>query len=242
MNLKGPVLIELCRSFDDDLDRLDTIADADLYRDIVFAVRLRYSTHDFSAQPAPHLDEVASRILDRLHQGWFADLRLVSPQARFAEKGTIGNVAVGNSSDSVLGDKPTGALWTSSYLPTGHSTWELLEQAEFSHRNRSVFSVYFTESETLVYTIDSLVDYRQLVEQYFRPLPEGRACVQWSAMARDFHAVRLSVRGLVTVHDVEFETPHGVACLRGWESECTAWLRRPPDARIVANPDYRPYL
>ncbi len=239
MDPKGPVLLELCRTLDGDLDRLHEMGDADLYRRIVFAVRRRYSTDDFSARPAPEFDETATHVLHRLREEPFSEPRLRSPQARFAEEGTIHEIRIENyPPESAMGDKPVGALWTASYLADGHSTWELLEQAEFSHRARSVFSVNFAEAEAAVYTISCLLDFRNLVSRYPNPLPDGRVRVQWDVVARDFDAVHLTARGLVTVHDVEVVTPFGSAKLYGWDSESTAWLRRPPSVTVVHQPGY----
>lgn len=238
---KGPVLLELCRGLGDDLDRLDELADADLYWRIVFAVRLRYSTHDFSARLAPEFDDAATRVLRRLGEEPFSGPRLRSPQARFSEDGTIHDITIENyPPGSAMGmvEKPAGALWTASYLADGRSAWERLEQAEFSHRTRTVFSVHFAEAETSVYTINSLLDFQNLVSRYPNPLPDGRVGVRWDIAARDFDAVHLTARGLVTAHDVEAVTPFGSAMLRGWESESTAWLRRPPSAAVVHHSGY----
>lgn len=239
MDPKGPVLLELCRNLGDDLDRLDEVGDADLYRRIVFAVRRRYSTHDFSARPAPEFDEAATHVLCRLREEPFSGLRLRSPQAWFAAEGAIHEIRIENyPPESAMGEKPAGALWTSSYLVDGRSAWELLEQAEFSDRGRCVFSINFAEADASVYTINSLRDFRNLVSRYPNPLSDGRVRVRWDVVARDFGAVHLTTRGLVTAHDVEAVTPFGSAKLYGWDSESTAWLHRPPAATVVHQPGY----
>jgi len=228
--LKGPILVELSRLFSGELGYLDSIDDARLYQNVVFATRVKYSTHDFSAQLAPEFDVVSEVLLRRLSSGWFREHRKIrSPQSWFSSHGSASNVSAKNAAlGSFLEEKPFGALWTSSYLPNGESAWALLENIEFSGRERTHFSVNFAEDKANVYSIDAESDYRQLVLNYPRALRTGRVGVDWEAVAHDFHAVHLTARGLVTVQDVDIATPHGIARLQGWDSESTAWLVKPP--------------
>jgi hypothetical protein len=64
-------------------------------------------------------------------------------------------------------------------------------------------------------------------------MPDGRALVDWLAAAADLDAVRLTAAGLVFAQNVRVPTRYGLAQLRGWDAESTAWLNRPSALRIA---------
>lgn len=230
--LKGPVLVELCQL----VDATDVVGmtDADLYSYIVFAARLKHSRSDFSASEAPELDAIAHSVLGRLGSGWFARSAVTSPQAWFSDGNDIHSFVV-TSEGSALSeaDKPVGAMWTASYLPDGRSAWGELEAAEFPEGNRRLYSIRFKSDAVRSYTINCVPDYQRLLSLYPRS-EAGWVGVNWRLVAEQFDAVRLSPRGLVSAHDFTIRTPQGVAVLRGWDSEATAWLRRPPGVVVEA--------
>ncbi|MFI9012375.1 hypothetical protein ACIGNX_34565 [Actinosynnema sp. NPDC053489] len=230
------MLIELCRLAQERVEDVEDVSDADLYRDIVFSVRRRYSTGDFSAKSAPEFEETAAALVRRLGVGWFAERpSLRSPQAWYSSTGVIPPIRVEDSlpSPAAVVDKPAGALWTSSYLDDGSSAWQFLERAEFGHLDREVYSLHFDADAVSVCTIDSPEDYERLVSTYPRRRSDGGTGVRWSAVAQDYDAVRLSALGLVLAHDVDVPAAGGVARLCGWDSESTAWLRTPPAVEVV---------
>ncbi|WP_199442036.1 hypothetical protein [Umezawaea beigongshangensis] len=230
-DLKSPALVHLCRALAG--RPLDEIGDEDLYGHLVHALRQQHAGGYFEAQRAPELDGLADAVLARLVRGWFTNPALRSPQAWFTDDPLIRPFRAGDGSlGSVLGEKPAHALWTSSFLPSGLSAWEWGERAEFGP-GRRLHALHFTEASAVVFTIDSARDHADLVTRYPRPAPGGLAHVAWSDVARDFHAVRLTARGLVLAEHVDVATPHGIARLRGWDSESTAWLSPPPDAHVV---------
>ena len=73
--------------------------------------------------------------------------------------------------------------------------------------------------------------------RYPRPMPDGRALVDWLAAAADLDAVHLTAAGVAFAQNVRVSTPYGMAQLRGWDAESTAWLNRPPALRIAPPTD-----
>lgn len=238
--MKSPVLIELVRQLGDSVHELDGIDDGDLYEEIVFAVGHQHSMRDFHERPAPHLDGAEVLVRKRLGRGWFAVRPVPTPQAWFSESGRIGGLVLHEvTNDLPIGEKPAGALWTSSFLPDGRSTWALGEVGAYPESSRSLFTLHFDQQSVRSFVIAAPEDYRELVMRYPRPVPDGRALVDWLAAAADLDAVRLTAAGLVFAQSVRLRTPHGTAQLRGWDAESTAWLNRPPGLRIEGPEDSR---
>jgi hypothetical protein len=230
---KSPVLIELVRLLDDTMHNLDRVDDVDLYEWIVFAVAHQYSSSDFHERPAPDLDDAEVLVRDRLSRGWFGKRLVPAPQAWFSADGLSGDVVLRAVTNGlVIGEKPAGALWTSSFLPDGRSAWSIGESSAYPDSSRRLFSVDFDLAVTRTFEVNAPEDYQRLVTRYPRPMPDGRVLVDWSAAATDLDAIRLTATGLVFAHDVRVSTPYGVARLRGWDAESTAWLNRPPGLRI----------
>jgi hypothetical protein len=235
---KSPVLIELVRLLGDSVHDLEKIDDVDLYEEIVFAVGHQHSTPDFHERPAPDLDDVEALVRDRLGRGWFAERSVPTPQAWFSAAGQIGDIVLREVTNHLpIGEKPAGALWTSSFLPDGRSAWALGEAGAYPGSARRLFALHFDQDAVRTFVIATPDHYRELVMRYPRPMPDGRALVDWLAAAADLDAVRLTAAGLVFVQNVRVSTPYGVAQLRGWDAESTAWLNRPPALRIAQPAD-----
>jgi hypothetical protein len=218
-----PVMRELVSRFADDPARVDAWSDSELYAEIALAASVvagESSVHE-------HLwnNAAAERINARMNSGWFADGRLGSPQAHYRDPGsTLRAVNVTNGDPrSIIGQKPQGALWTSSHLPDGSNGWSIFEQG----RARELVDVKFDPHRVCVHHLDDIQDYVALVTRYPRTA-EGNAHVDWVAAAADLDAVHLTARGLARIEGVVRDTPFGAACLAGWNAECTAWLRSPP--------------
>jgi len=218
---------------DESIHDLDSVDDIDLYQWIVFAVAHQHSSTDFHERPAPDLDDAETLLRDRLSRGWFGERSVPVPQARFSAEEVIGEVVLRSvTSEQVIDEKPVGALWTSSFLPNGHSAWAIGESTEIPGSARPLYSVGFDQAATRVVEVSAPEDYRRLVTRYPRPMPDGRALVDWISAAADVDAVRVTAAGLVFAHNVRVPTPYGVAQLRGWDAESTAWVNRPPGFRI----------
>jgi hypothetical protein len=230
---KSPVLIELVRLLDESMGDLGSVDDVDLYEWIVFAVAHQYSSSNFHERLAPDLDDAEALLRDRLSQGWFGQRPVPAPQAWFNAEGLIGDVVLRTvTNDLVIGEKPPGALWTSSFLPDGRSAWAIGESSAYPNSSRRLFAMDFDQAATRAFEVSTPEDYQRLVTRYPRPMPDGRALVDWIAAGTDLDAVRLTAAGLVFAHNVRVPTPYGVAQLRGWDAESTAWLNRPPGLRI----------
>ncbi|GLZ40016.1 hypothetical protein [Actinokineospora sp. NBRC 105648] len=231
-HVRSPVLIELClllRDFLADTDQVDHLADVDLYRHVTFAASLRHSGREFTARPAPEIEDMAAAVLRRVSTGPLGDAALRSPQSRFADDAAPRAISLvdGTAAD----DKPGGALWTSSFLPDGTSTWQWGEWAEFGH-DRQLFTVTFDPAAVRVFTIGSPADYERLVNHYPRSV-NGSTRVHWAQAAEDIDAVHLTVSGLLTAQYVPVVAPCGAAVLTGWDAESTAWLHLPPGLGMV---------
>jgi hypothetical protein len=231
---KSPVLIELVRLLGDTLHDIDGIDDVDVYEEIVFAVGHQHSTPDFHERSAPDLDDAEAHVRDRLGKGWFAERSVPTPQAWFAASGQIGDIVLRQVTNHLpIGEKPAGALWTSSFLPDGRSAWAVGEAGAYPDSARTLYALHFDQQAVRTFVIATPEHYRELVMRYPRPMPDGRALVDWLTAAGDLDAVRLTVAGLVFAQCVRVPTPYGVAQLRGWDAESTAWLNRPSSLRIA---------
>ncbi|WP_424184083.1 hypothetical protein ACOBQX_19350 [Actinokineospora sp. G85] len=183
-----------------------------LYRHIVFAHSLQHSGRN-PPEPTPGAVE---RVMRALEETGLGDSTLVSPQAWHSVDGVVPEIAVSDGpGGSVFGDKPVGTLWTSSFLAGGVSAWQWGEWGEWGEwaefgGGRRLFAVEFGDVE--VWTIDSPGDVGELGRRY----GVGRR-ISWAAVAEDFDAVHLSVRGLLTAGHL--------GGVRGWDAESTAWLR-----------------
>ncbi|MGH3587618.1 MAG: hypothetical protein ACRDQ0_14980 [Pseudonocardia sp.] len=232
--MKSPVLIELVRQLGDSVHDLDGIDDVELYEEIVFAAGHQHSTPDFHERSVPDLDGAEELVRRRLGKGWFAGCAVRTPQAWFSASGQIGGVVLHEVSNHLpIGEKPQGALWTASLLPDGRSAWALGEAGAYPESPRRLFALHFDPQVARTFAIAAPEHYHELVMRYPRPMPDGRALVDWVAAAVDFDAVRLTAAGLVFAQSVRVRTRYGVAQLQGWDAESTAWLNRPPGLRVA---------
>ena len=124
-------------------------------------------------------------------------------------------------------------LWTSSLLPDGRSAWERVEASEFGHLDRGLRYFYFADVDPeAVFHIRSIRDYVELVAAHPRRASGGRVLVDWCSAARGYTAVHLTAAGLARAQNYQVETELGIAELRGWDAESTAWLRMPAQAEL----------
>ena len=210
----SPVMRELVSRFADDPARVDVWSDSELYAEIALAA----SVVAGGTAPGVWSGTAAEHIGSRLEAGWFADVALTSPQLHH---GPVPVVRLANGDPrSIVGQKPQGALWTSSPLPDGSTGWSLFDQG------REPVEVAFDPGGVRVHHLDDVEDYVRLVTRHPRPVG-GTAHVDWEAAAAELDAVHLTARGLLRIEGLVVDTPAGPACLAGWNAECTAWLRAP---------------
>jgi hypothetical protein len=117
--------------------------------------------------------------------------------------------------------KPRWAFWTSTYTD-GSSGWvDWCRAEEFGDPDAANWFVLEAASSARIYTVDTLADLEQLVDRYplhpFPYLPKTRY-VDWAAMAKDWHGLRLTEEG-------QWATRLTEPGLYGWDCECTAWFR-----------------
>jgi hypothetical protein len=241
----GPVarvpraVAELCGEHTDAAGLRD-VDDAELYEDLVHAVRVA-SIPDRRPAPATDLG-CPDALLDRLGRGWFAGRGPRSPQAHYSATGELPRVELRDpppDTVSLWWRKPVGALWTSSFLPDGGSAWRYGEAAEFGDRRRRLFAMAFDPAAVVAYVIDGPADYVRLVERFPLRYADGTRGVRWRAVAEEFDAVRLTARGLLLTEDVPVHGHPPVAPLAGWNAESTAWLRVPAGTTISPFDDAR---
>lgn len=230
----GPVLLKVADSLQhwgvDPTER----SDIDIYWDIVFAAAHRHSTLDFHERRDGRLESMAEKLNSLLSSGWLEESDLRSPQTVFATTSSIRAVNIQNSrADGEFADKPEGALWTSSLLPDGRSAWERVEASEFGHLDRRLWYFYFAGVDPdVIFHIRTVLDYVQLISEHPRRASGGRVLVDWRSAARSYSAVHLTAAGLARAQNFRVETDLGVAELRGWDAESTAWLRMPAQAEL----------
>ncbi|MGD9485586.1 hypothetical protein WDH52_20440 [Streptomyces sp. TRM70308] len=150
-----------------------------------------------------------------------APMRLTPPQ-------------VASSGAASLLGKPPGALWTSSFLTPDYPAWTAMVDTGYVPVRRPFACTEFLADpdEVEIFTIDSGADFGALCDEFAVASGHGFAVVDWRKVAAAYHAVRLTVSGLLLAQEVTVHSRHGAATLRGWDSECTAWLRLPESARL----------
>lgn len=227
-----PRLTEIAVSVDGAAD-LANQDDVYLYEEIDFSVAVQLP----SQRPAPspqHVLKVRDLLENRFNSGWFRDTaNLVSPQACYLLNPGFTEIEITDiDARTVADEKPRGALWTSSLLPDSTPTWQTHEREEFARLSRTLYHLHFDPQQVSVYTIDSFADFQTLLLNFAQHNTNGRATVRWGDVAKQFDAVHLTARGLVDADGVQFQTPYGLAELRGWGSESTAWLRTVSGTRL----------
>ncbi|GAA1342154.1 hypothetical protein [Saccharothrix algeriensis] len=227
----SPGLLRLLENWSDEIDALMALGDEEFYWEVEHAVAGQFSTEQWEPRDAPWALADAHRVLDRLSSGWFGQDRLLSPVARYVDPSDpkIGAVEAA-SGGRVNAEKPEKGVWTASLFPSGRTTWDRGE-ARFRHLGRVRCVVEFDDTRVRVHTIHSLQDFADLVLRFPVPAPDGRARVDWTAVARSYDAVHLTAKGLLTADRVPVPTDWGVAELWGWGSQSTVWFR-PADLHI----------
>lgn len=229
----GPVLLKVAESLDhwrfEPADR----SDVDIYWEIVFAAAQCHSDPDFHERFDTRLEIMAEKLDARLASGWL-NSELTNPQTTFGSESRIREIDVQNSPfGGELADKPVGAFWTSSTLSDGGSSWERVERSEFGSLSRTLRYFYFNDlASGEVFSIRDVDDYVELVLAHLRKTAGGRVLVDWRSAAQSYVAVHLTAAGLARAQNYRVETGLGVAELRGWDAESTAWLRVPEGAAL----------
>ncbi len=132
--------------------------------------------------------------------------------------------------------KPRRAFWTSTYVPVQVSPW--LNFAERRSRGHGFAWQVVVAASARVLEIHSPRAWFDLARAYPRPEPGftytstlprpltgARTDPEWSAVARDWDGVHLSVGGWLTSEDVTHDSAGLTTELRGWNLESTVWLR-----------------
>lgn len=231
--IRGPVLLQAAeRLASHRIDPADQ-SDVETYWDLVFAAAHQHSVIEFRERSDRGLESVARALDARLGQGWLAGNGLRSPQTVYTCSAEVHAFSVENPVDERLGGKPVGALWTSSMLPDGVSAWQRSEWSEFPGQGRRPKLLHVGPDDLdHVYAIRDVGDVARLVADYPRRVSGDQVAVDWVRVARDFVAVQLTAAGLARAQNHQVETDAGYAMLRGWDAECTAWLRPPSSARL----------
>jgi hypothetical protein len=129
----------------------------------------------------------------------------------------------------ILGHKPVIAtgLWTSTYDEEEQSS-EWIEWCRSNYQSPLDARAWFlleVEETARIATIDTLADFRTLLDQYARPalyemsfssLDERK--LDFERLAHDFDALHLTRNGQ---DETQFDFPH----LWGWDCESTVWFR-----------------
>lgn len=165
--------------------------------------------------------------LDRDHQVWIG--RTLEPPAE-------GRMEVDLSQFHSEAPKPRRALWTSTYTPGLVSPW--IHSVERQSRGPALAWNLVVAQSARVFEIHSPAAWSALARTYPRkepgftfsptsprPQTSARLDPDWSAVAKDWDAVHLSVGGWLTAEDVTYEAAGLTTELRGWDLESTVWLR-----------------
>ncbi|WP_181784207.1 hypothetical protein [Pseudonocardia pini] len=231
----GPVLLQAAASLARHRIEPTSRDVVETYWDIVFAAGYQYAVPSFTERADEGLDQTAYELDQILQQGWLKGDGIDSPQAVYTESSAMRPICIRNPTSQLCGDKPEGAFWTSSYLPDGSSAWARSEESEFSGRSRPLRDFTFEPiAPGGIYLIRNPKDYQELVAAHPRETGNGRLAVDWSQVASNYVAVRLTAAGLALAQHYRVAVPGGIAQLSGWDAESTAWLHLPRSARLPA--------
>jgi hypothetical protein len=210
-------------------------SDSDLFEKIVTIAQWNVPSAEFDTDGEKAVLPYARRLLARLDSGWFAIPSPTPKQAWFSYSPVFPEVQLSEGDSG----KPLGALWTSSYLPDGTSTWSHCEdvlgtpesRAKGEDPPRTEYTVDIDTGGSAIYRISSPADFSRLLASY--PRKGGHARVDWIAVAKEFDGVHLTARGLVMTQGAKVPTERGEAALERWDCESTAWLRTPKGLRLA---------
>lgn len=122
--------------------------------------------------------------------------------------------------------KPPGVFWTSSLVDRGRSSWQAAIESSYvpvDPAELTEYRLFFEPRNVRIFTIDGLADVESLVNRYAtRDL--DRHLMDWAALARDYDAVHLTFRGLLTAQGVPIEKGPARFVLDGWDAESVAWF------------------
>ncbi|MCF6522724.1 hypothetical protein [Streptomyces sp. JJ36] len=181
--------------------------------------------------------ERLAAFLESERQWWSPLEELTFPQVVVAENGTPVHTLRPprlREDDPTYPDKPAGALWTSSLLPTGAPTWTAVVDTGYLGFDRPFTGIdlLMDGSGCDVFTIASAADFATLCEEFAAPRPQGAPGIDWHRVTASYHAVHLTFTGLLLAQEAPVHTRFGPMRLRGWDCESTAWLRLPDSARL----------
>jgi hypothetical protein len=161
--------------------------------------------------------------LQRSNQVWLSkDAR--PPLARhFVSPGTV------PSSWERYAQKAAGGFFTSTVVDGASSAWAVIALGA------SDFADAFTSDpiacwrvaarpDARVLEIDGPQAWHSLCVKYAAHGEDGRTVPDWSAAARDFDAVHLTLGGLLTAEQVRIDSSAGWSEHWGWDVEQTLWL------------------
>jgi hypothetical protein len=126
--------------------------------------------------------------------------------------------------------KPEGGFFTSTLIDGTSSVHAELAvgTSDFADRfqagHRSCWRMVAT-SDARVFEIDGPHAWHRLCVDYAARGEDGRRVPDWSAVARDFDAVHLTLGGLLTSEQVRIASAAGWSSHDKWDLEQTLWLR-----------------
>jgi hypothetical protein len=231
----SPIAMRLAREFLEDPD----VSVLDLYQ-MAVEISLSFSTgsaeHDLDeGEPATDAEaaETLARAINAEH-GLLALQGLNFPQAIVGSSADIAALRPPKISEGGpnLLSKPSGALWTSSFLTPNYPAWTAMVNTGYVPVDRPFECAEFFvgQGDFAVFTISSVDDFAALCEEF--AAPHGPPAIDWRRVAQSYHAVHLTFTGLVLAQGVPVRTRLGTMTLSGWDSESTAWLRLPASARL----------
>jgi hypothetical protein len=145
---------------------------------------------------------------------------------------------------------PGGAFWTSTPFTDDEDSWTLC--GENLIRESPRWRIHFDPTRVRVARVDSARDWVHLIESNAVTVGDCKY-PDWPAIATHWDAVHLSTAGLLLAHPTISTTPFtttdrsGYAHSRAgpytsvadWSAVSTAWLHKPPDAKIAATCESR---
>lgn len=195
--------------------------DATIYSALLMAIRSVADGETEDVRPYASEDSAVAR---RLSTGWFRRPAPYLPQSRFASDAAPPEAMSVTSTFVGGADKPLGAFWTSSFLPDGSSAWAGVEDVVGTGATRDLWEIHVDVTDIRVFAIDRNEDYVDLVRRFPRPHDDCLA-VAWESVATEYDAVHLTAAGLADTHGAVVRHRGRTIALRGWDGECTAWLR-----------------
>jgi|KBSSwiStaDraftv2_1062776.scaffolds.fasta_scaffold381297_2 hypothetical protein len=161
--------------------------------------------------------------LERSHQVWLSKdahpplaAHLVSPGAP-------------PSSWERYAQKPAGGFFTSTLIDGSSSAWTVIalgasDLADAFTSDPIACWRLAARSDARILEIDGPQAWHSLCLKYAAHGEDGRTVPDWSAVARDYDAVHLTLGGLLTAEQVRIVSSVGCSEHWGWDVEQTLWL------------------